>query len=88
MIAATSNPLFAQNVRSSAVVVAVEHELRDVAEARPDAADLAPEPAELDRAGPVVDDRRLGERQALEPRRIGQPDRQDADRRLPTITPS
>ena len=59
----------------------IEHELRDVTEAD-DAPILEPELSELDRAGPVVDDRRLGERQALEPGRIGEPDRQDADGRV------
>jgi len=46
-----------------------------------DAPLLALEPAELNRAGPVVDDGRLGERQRSETRRIGKVLRQGADHR-------
>ena len=57
----------------------VEEEWRHLAE-RDDPPFLAREPSELDRSGPVVDDRGLGERQRLQASRVGETDRQHADR--------
>ena len=78
-IAAGSKPSFAQNVRSSAVVVASRTSFGTSSNVD-DAPLLALEPPELDLAGAVVDDRRLGERQLVEVDGIGQVLRQGADR--------